>query len=489
MSASTAPVRNATSEGYIIAPGSPNVPPRPRMRTLFAPLALLPSGWARDVQIEIDGHGNIAEVVPGALPGRAEHTGGALIPGMPNLHSHAFQRALAGRAERRAAPGEDFWSWRSVMYRFVDRIGPAECHAIAAQLYLELLRGGYTSVAEFHYLHHDPEGQPYAEPAELAIAHLRAARETGIAITLLPVLYGFGGFGGQPLAGAQRRFAGTPERLMRVLESLRRHYLTERDIRLGVAPHSLRAVTPEMLAEMIAGIDDFDPTAPIHMHVAEQPREVEEANWVLGARPIEWLIKNTALGPRWCLVHCTQASTDELYALAATRAIAGLCPTTEANLGDGVFGFDAFFEADGKWGIGSDSHVSRSAVEELRLLEYTQRLVHQRRDVAASDEHPSVGEQLWLSALGGGATALGRRTGAIEPGMRADLVVLDTGAVDCAGISAAGLLDAFVFSAGDRLIKHVAVSGRWVIRDGRHRDEEAIGARYRQAVARLAAVG
>ncbi len=463
------------------------------MRTLFAPHALLPSGWANNVQIEIDGHGNIAEVITDAQPGRAEHAGGALIPGMPNLHSHAFQRAMAGRTEARDPAGDDFWSWRTLMYRFVERIGPKECHAIAAQLYLELLRGGFTSVAEFLYLNRDPAGNAYADPAELVTAHTQAAKETGIAITMLPALYGFGGMGGQPLEPAQRRFASTPETVLRLLEVLRRHFLTERDVRFGVAPHSLRAVTHETLTRLIDGLHRLDPTAPIHMHVAEQHREVTAAIAQLGARPIEWLAANVPLDARWCLIHCTHATRGELEALRRAGAIVGICPTTEANLGDGAFDLAALQAAGAGgngvngsggrvFGVGTDSHVNRSATHELRLLEYTQRLLTHRRAVAASALQPSPGAQLWSQAVAGGASALGRRAGAITIGMRADLVVLDLTSPDVAGLSIDQLLDAFVFSGGDAMVKHVAVSGRWVIRDGHHRDEQAIAERYRRAV-------
>lgn len=469
------------------------------MRTLFAPHALLPTGWVNDVQIEIDGHGNIADVMSNAQPGRAEHVGGALIPGMPNLHSHAFQRAMAGRTERRDPAGDDFWAWRSLMYRFVDRIGPKECHAIAAQLYVELLRGGFTAVGEFHYLHRDPAGNPYADPAEFVVAHTQAAKEAGIAITMLPALYGFGGIGGQPLEPAQRRFASTPESILRVLEILRRHFQTERDVRFGVAPHSLRAVTKDTLHALLGGLDRIDPSAPVHMHIAEQQREVGAAIAKLGARPIEWLLANAPVDARWCLVHCTHATRGELEAVHRAKAVVGICPTTEANLGDGVFDLaslqgtnaadpsppGASYNAGGTFGVGTDSHVNRSAAHELRLLEYSQRLLTHRRAVAASSVQPSTGANLWSQAVAGGAKALGRKAGAIATGMRADLVVLDLNTPDAAGLTLDQLLDAFVFSGGDAMVKHVAVSGRWVIRDGHHRDEQTIAERYRRAVSWL----
>jgi len=458
------------------------------MRTLFAPLALLPDGWARDVEIDIDGHGNIAATKTGAVAGRTENAGGPVVPGMSNLHSHAFQRAMAGRTERRGADaGDDFWSWRELMYHFMVKLAPEHVRAIAAQLYVELLKGGYTAVGEFHYLHNDPLGRPYADPAEMAFAHVRAAREAGIALTLMPSLYGFGGVGGEPLGPAQRRFATTPKEVGRILESLQRHVATEREVRLGIAPHSLRAVTAPTLGEMITIVDDLDRTAPIHIHVAEQQREVDACVATLGARPLEWLLDRFHLGPRWCLVHCTQSGADELQRLAITGAHLGICPTTEADLGDGLLDFGAYQEAGGSWGIGSDSHVGRSAADELRLLEYGQRLGRKRRHVAATESVPSVGTHLWKSALAGGAAAIGRKSGAIAPGYRADLVVLDPAESELAGLAPDELLDAFVFGCSQRVVRHVAVSGRWVIRDRHHRMEGKVADRYRRAVEHLTA--
>ena len=457
------------------------------MRTLFAPMAMLPDGWRRNVEIEIDGHGNIAAVNPDTVRGRSEHSGGPVIPGMSNVHSHAFQRAMAGRTERRGSGDDDFWSWREWMYRFLGRIEPNHCHAIAAQLYVELLKGGYTAVGEFQYLHHNPGGRPYVNLAEMAFAHLRAATETGIAITIMPVLYGYGGVGGKPLAPAQARFATTPAQIGRMLESLHRHVVTEHDARIGVAPHSLRAVTAETLGELIATVNTIENTAPIHIHIAEQEREVAACQAELGARPIDWLVDHFALSPRWTLVHATHATSSELKKVADAGAAIALCPTTEANLGDGIFQLEALQQAEGRWCIGSDSHVTRSAPAELQLLEYGQRLVARRRNVAASEDTPSVGESMWRHSVETGARAIVRKTGAIAIGMRADLVVLDAEAPECVGVTLPELLDTFVFAGGDRLIKHVAVSGRWVIRDRQHRDEQKIAVRFRKAMRNLLA--
>ncbi|MCX7892650.1 MAG: formimidoylglutamate deiminase [Burkholderiales bacterium] len=456
-------------------------------RRLHAPVAMLPDAWASDVLVEIDDGGVIASVTPGVPRGEAEDAGGPLVPGMPNLHSHAFQRAMAGLAERMGSPEDSFWTWREVMYRFLARLDPDDCHAIASQLYVEMLREGYTAVAEFHYLHRDPAGRRYADPAEMSLAHVRAAREAGIAITHLASLYAHGGFGGAPLAPGQRRFATAPADVLEIVRRVRAEHRADPDVRAGVAPHSLRAVSPPLLAELLDGLAEAAPTAPVHIHAAEQVKEVEDCLAWSGRRPVEWLLDNAPVDERWCLVHCTHMTREETRRLAASGAVAGLCPTTEGNLGDGIFPFPAFFAADGHFGIGGDSHVSRSPVEELRWLEYVQRLQHRRRNLAASPARPSVGATLWRRALDGGCRALARPAGAIAPGARADLVVLDGEHPDLEGRRDDAILDTLVFSGSERLVRHVAVSGRWVIRDRRHEREHAIADRYRRAVAKLLA--
>jgi formimidoylglutamate deiminase len=451
---------------------------------LFAPRALLADGWASDVLLEIDAIGTLTRVTPGAVPGSAERAVGPVVPGMPNLHSHAFQRAMAGLAERRGNAGADsFWTWREAMYRFVARIGPDDAEAIAALLYVELLEAGYTSVAEFHYLHRAPGGAPYADPAEMSRAHVRAARAAGIALTLLPVLYAHGGFGGAPLDPAQARFAGTPESVLDVARRLRAD--ADADLRIGVAAHSLRAVTPDELAALVAGITALDPTAPIHVHAAEQRKEVDDCRAWSGQAPVAWLLDHAAPDPRWCLVHCTHLDDGELARLAGCGAVAGLCPTTEANLGDGIFRAPEFAAAGGRWGIGSDSHVARDPAEELRLLEYAQRLTRRERNVLASAHRDSVGGTLWDAAARGGAQALGRAAGVLAPGARADLVVIDGNHVDLAGRDGDAVLDALVFGGGHGLVRDVMVGGRWVVREGRHPAREAVAARYRARVGRL----
>ncbi len=376
------------------------------MTALWAETALLPEGFAPGVRLDIDGRGDLLAVEPGAGAAGAERLAGIVVPGMPNLHSHAFQRAMAGLAERQG-PGEaSFWTWRAVMYRFLERIGPDELTAIAAQLYVEMLEAGYTAVGEFHYLHHQPDGSAYADPGELSQAILAAQQQTGIGLTHLPVLYMSGGFGGAPPDPGQRRFLHDPEGFGRLLERLRPALAGDPNLRLGVAPHSLRAVPDRALLQTISVIERIDPEAPVHIHVAEQVREVRDCLAWCGQRPVAHLLETAPVGSRWCLIHATHMDDDETEALARSGAVAGLCPTTEANLGDGLFNLAAFLGAGGRIGIGSDSHVSISPIEELRWLDYGQRLNQLRRLVAASTAEPHCGARLWH------ASPRGRRPGA-----------------------------------------------------------------------------
>lgn len=452
---------------------------------LFASQALLAHGWAREVTIEADDTGRVSAIRHGPPAPGVERAAGPVIPGMPNLHSHAFQRALAGRTERRSPSGGDsFWTWREAMYRFVQRLTPDAARDVAAWLYLELLKHGYTAVAEFQYVHNGPDGAPYADPAEMSLAHVRAAADTGIALTILPVLYSHGGFGGAPLGTLQARFRGTPDTILQIAERLRA--ARARDLVVGVAAHSLRAVTPPELAALCEGLAGIDSEAPLHIHVAEQVKEVEDCLAWSGRRPVAWLLDHAPVGPRWCLVHCTHVDAGEIDRLAASGAAVGLCPTTEANLGDGVFPLADYLAAGGRFGVGSDSHVSRDPAEELRWLEYAQRLVRRERNVAASAARPSVGGLLWTAAAAGGAQALGRCGGTLRPGAAADLIVLDGEHPDLAGRADDAVLDALVFSGGTRMVRDVIVGGRWRIRAGRHAREEEIGRAYRRAIERLA---
>ena len=430
-------------------------------QTLFAPHALLPTGWARDVLLQWDAAGTLLKVTPQATaPADTPVAAGPLVPGLPNLHSHAFQRAFAGLSEYRGAAQDSFWSWRDLMYRFALSVLPDQLEDIATQLYIEMLQAGYTAVCEFHYLHHAPNGQPYDDPAEMSLRLVAAAARTGIGLTLLPVLYQDAGFGGQPPRADQRRFINSVDALLRIVERVR-----SGGTRTGVAPHSLRAVASNALAELIAGCE---PSAPIHIHIAEQQQEVRDCLAWTGQRPVQWLLANAAVDARWCLVHATHMTADERGALAATGAVAGLCPSTEANLGDGVFDAAAYLAADGVWGIGSDSHACVGAAEELRLLEYTQRLAHERRNVLAGSAHAQLADHLWLGAVRGGAQASGSVIAGLAVGQQADFVVLDTRG-PLAGLAPELALANHVFAShGRNTVRDVWVAGRPRVQDGEH---------------------
>ena len=454
-----------------------------------APSALLDDGWADDVLLDVDGAGFIAALTPDRTdpPDDAERLSGPVIPGMPNLHSHAFQRAMAGLTESRGPSEDSFWTWRQRMYAFVGRIDPEQAANVAAQLYVEMLQAGYTTVGEFHYLHHQPGGESYDTPSEMSDRIIGAARETGIAITHLPVLYTSNGFGGVAPEAGQRRFLNDTDAFAALVEGLAGSYRDDPLVRVGIAPHSLRAITREQLLDAVELITRLDFAAPIHIHIAEQTREVEECIAWSGQRPVEWLLNNVDVDQRWCLVHATYANGAERKRLAEGDAVVGLCPTTEANLGDGVYPADEFLAAGGHMGVGSDSNVSVSAIEELRLLEYGQRLSHRRRALLASAESPSVGRYLYDAAGDGGARALAQPIGTLQVGRSADLVVLDSDTPALAEKTGDAILDSLVFAASHTSIKDVMVAGRWRIRDGRHERQDAIFARYRATLAELLA--
>jgi formimidoylglutamate deiminase len=423
-----------------------------------------PGGWRHEAAVAQNG----AETV------RARFA----LPGMPNLHSHAFQRAMAGLAERRGPGDDSFWTWREVMYQFAARIEPDTLRAIATQLYVEMLKAGYTHVCEFHYLHHAPDGKPYADPAAMSKAIIDAARDAGIGLTLLPVLYMTGGFDGRPLSARQQRFGLSVDGYLRLLEAL--IALETPTVRVGVALHSLRAVPEAAMREVLAS--PLAQKRPIHVHIAEQIGEVQDCLSLRHARPVQWLFDHADVDARWCLVHATHVDAAEMHALAGSGAVAGLCPTTEANLGDGVFPLADYLDAGGVLGIGSDSHISVSPVEELRWLEYGQRLTTRHRNVAARKAGASVGEALWHAALHGGRQAAGLP----NDDEAANWIVLDDTASQLAARDEASVIDSFLFAGNTPLVRDVMAHGVWVVRDFRQRDEERIAADYRAAVAQLA---
>lgn len=429
-------------------------------RRYLAPRAWVAGAWARDVLLAVDETGRWSEVradCSAADAQGAERLPGPVLPGLVDAHGHAFQRAIAGLTERSARGEDDFWRWRDRMYAVALRIAPEQLEAIAAHLYAELLRAGYTQVCEFHYLHNAHDGQPYAQPQEMALALARAAQRAGIGLTLLPTLYMRSGFGATGLREDQRRFASTPESVLKMAHALS---MQGGLVTAGIALHSLRAVDAGALAETCAGVDAG---MPVHIHISEQRREVEDCQAFHGRRPIEWLLEKAPVDARWNLVHATHADADELAGLRQRGAAIVLCPSTEANLGDGVFDLPTWLGASGRWSIGSDSHVTRSWTEELRLLEYSQRFALRQRNVAARAAlRESTAAALFDGALEGGSAAAGLPLAGLAAGQRADFMVLDTEAPALLGVPEDHLLDALVFSSPESPPRAVYVAGRAV---------------------------
>lgn len=442
--------------------------------------ALLPTGWAQGVALHVhDGH--ITAVRTGVSATGADDCHAVAIPGLANVHSHTFQRAMAGLAERSGPACDDFWTWREVMYSFVDRLGPEEVEAIAALAFAEMLESGFTRVAEFHYLHHQPDGSPYGQVAELAIRIAAAAAETGIGLTLLPVLYSYGNFGGAPPGGAQRRFINDTERFSRLVADSHEAVRPLAGARVGVAPHSLRAVAPPDLD--LVGQLAID--GPIHIHVAEQIKEVNDCLAWSGRRPVEWLLDHAAVDARWCLVHATHLTPSETHALAGSGAVVGLCPVTEANLGDGVFPARGYLGLEGRIGVGTDSNIRIDAAAELCALEYSQRLALQQRNVLAGAPGQSTGRRLFTAALQGGAQASGFPDAALAPGCFADFLTLNVDHPSLVGRREDELLDSWIFAGGRSAIDCVWRAGRQVVSAGRHLQHERITRRYCEVLRRL----
>jgi formimidoylglutamate deiminase len=442
-------------------------------QTLFAQDALLPSGWATNVLLQWNRQGQLTGVQANALPPPGSpQAPGPVMPGIPNLHSHAFQRAFAGLTEYRVEANDNFWSWRTLMYRFALALTPDQLEVIATWLYIEMLEAGYTQVCEFHYLHHESSGQPYADDATLAECLLRAAQNAGIALTLLPVLYQSSGFGGTSPSDGQRRFIRSTDNMLNLLIKLK-PLCDAQDARLGLAPHSLRAVPPVGLREVLSGLDAMDRTAPIHIHIAEQTAEVDACMAWSGQRPVDWLLNHTDVNPRWCLVHATHMSEQEYQRAATSGAVAGLCPSTEANLGDGIFDVPRWYSHGGALGVGSDSHITVNAAEELMLLEYGQRLVRRERNVLANLQHHQTATAMTLAAVAGGVQAAGRATPGLSSGLAlgqsADMVALDAHNHAMEGLSAPEMLSAHVFASHRTSALHsVWVGGQARVVEGRH---------------------
>ncbi|WP_186810970.1 formimidoylglutamate deiminase [Xanthomonas arboricola] len=442
-----------------------------QVQALWAARALLPDGWTGNVRITL-AQGRIASVQPGATPAADDSRVERLLPGLGNLHSHAFQRGMAGLTEVGGRSGDSFWSWRELMYRFVDRLDPDSLQAIAEQAYVEMLESGFTRVGEFHYLHHSPGGAAYAQAGEMSGRIAAAAANTGIGLTLLPVFYAHADFGGVAPSAAQRRLIHDLDGFARLLDDCKGSLKPLPDAVLGLAPHSLRAVTPEQLAALVPLTD-----GPIHIHIAEQQREVQACLAWSGQRPLQWLLANTPVDARWCLVHATHVDASELQGIVGSGAVVGLCPITEANLGDGLFPMQAFAAAGGRFGVGSDSNVLIDAAEELRLLEYGQRLQLQARNVLAQ-AGASSGRWLFEQAGEGAAQALGIARSGIRVGASADLLELDATHPALLARNDDALLDSWLFAARGGAVRTVWRAGQPVVRDGRHVDRARIAARF-----------
>lgn len=449
------------------------------MMSLWFERAWINNGWEKGVRLHV-ADGRIASVEAGVAAEREDECHRVGLPGLCNVHSHGFQRGMAGLSERRSRPDDNFWSWREIMYRFLDRLTPDDVAAITAQAYVEMLETGFTRVGEFHYLHHDPAGATYADSAEMAGAIVRASGETGIGLTLLPVFYAHGNFDAAPPSPGQRRFLNDVDGFAALLDASRSKL--SGDANIGIAPHSLRAVTPGELAALL----DMLPIGPVHIHAAEQVKEVADCVAWSGARPVEWLLDNADLDDRWCLIHSTHLDANEVSRLAASGAVAGLCPITEGNLGDGIFPAVDYLAAGGRFGIGTDSNILVDAAQELRALEYSQRLAQRARALLASEEAPFVGANLFARAVRGGAQALGVPAG-LAVGHAADIVSLDLDHPAFAGTDDETLLDRWIFTARTGAIDCVWRAGTRRVEKGRHVDGEAIGAAYRACVARILA--
>ena len=450
---------------------------------IFAKQAKLPDGWAKNVRLTFTS-GRITTIDVGQNPEVSDVVVDTVLPALANLHSHSFQRAMAGMTEFRMAGKDSFWTWRDLMYRFTANLTPDHIEAISAFVFLEMQEAGYASVGEFHYLHHQTGGTPYEDPGELSASIAAAAEKTGIGLTHLPVLYTYGGAGMVPLEAGQARFGNSVDQF-NALVARAQEVVADlpADCLVGIAPHSLRATSPEDLTAVLK----VHESGPVHIHIAEQPKEVADIQGWLGARPVEWLLANADVTTRWCMIHATHMTTEETVQMARSGAIAGLCPVTEANLGDGAFNGPGYLAENGVFGIGSDSNVLISLTEELRTLEYSQRLRDKARNVMVAGEG-SVGEALYMGAAKGGAQALGRGTGAVAIGELADLVAIDSTSPALCYLRDDQLLDGLVFAAKDSVVTDVWSAGRHAVKSGRHVSRNEITTAYRATMQSLIAL-
>lgn len=452
---------------------------------LFADKILLASGWASKQTLTIE-QGVITGISSGFVEG-AERAQGVVIPGMVNCHSHAFQRAFAGFSEQGSEGKDSFWTWRNIMYKFLEQLSAEDAQVIASQLYIEMQKMGYTRVAEFHYLHHDIDGENYSSLSTMAQAIFAAAEQSGIGLTLLPVLYRFSGFGAQQPNNGQKRFINSVEQFNHLVSECFDVASSQTNSNVGIAPHSLRAVDKSSLLAAVTHVRSLDPQAPIHIHIAEQQKEVDDCLEHYGQRPVQWLLNNADLDKHWCLIHATHIDEQERKGIIASQAIAGICPTTEANLGDGIFPTDEFLNDNGTFAIGSDSHISVNPIEELRWLEYAQRLSKQQRALLATAEQKSVGLNLWQQAALGGAQSTNSNTGELAIGKQADLVVLDDSQLRLFAHDDEHLLDSVIFASQQNPVQNVMVNGQWTIRDGKHALEQSCADKFASLLSKLSA--
>jgi formimidoylglutamate deiminase len=441
---------------------------------LYLEKVLLADGWADEQTLTIN-KGVITKITSGYIEG-AEKVSGTVIPGMVNCHSHAFQRAFAGFSEQGSEGQDSFWTWRKIMYKFLGQLTVEHAQVIASQLYIEMLKMGYTRVAEFHYLHHDINGETYSPLSTMAEAIFKAGQTSGIGLTLLPVLYQFSGFGSLPPNEGQKRFINSTEQFNQLVSDCFVLSKSYENTNVGIAPHSLRAVNKKSLLKAVEHVRSLDNKAPVHIHIAEQQKEVDDSLVHSGQRPVQWLLNNAVLDEQWCLIHATHINEQERQGIIATKAIAGICPTTEANLGDGIFPTTEFLAEDGTFAIGSDSHISVNPIEELRWLEYAQRLIKQQRAILATSEQASVGRNLWQQAAKGGAQSTNANVGELAIGKQADLLVLDDQQTRLFANTNQHILDSVIFASQQNPVRDVMVNGSWVVKEGKHNQESEISA-------------
>jgi len=443
---------------------------------LFTEKVLLADGWATNKTLVIN-KGVITDIITGFVDG-AERADGIVIPGMVNCHSHAFQRAFAGFSEQGSEGQDSFWTWRNIMYKFLGQLTAEHAQIIATQLYIEMLKMGYTRVAEFHYLHHDINGKNYPQLSEMAEAIFKAAKSSGIGLTMLPVLYCHAGFGELPANDGQKRFINSITKFNELVSDCFALSSNYSNTNVGIAPHSLRAVDKKALHNAVNHVRHLDEKAPIHIHIAEQQKEVDDCTEHYGERPVQWLLNNVSLDEQWCLIHATHINEQERQGIIANKAIAGICPTTEANLGDGIFPTTEFLLEGGTFAIGSDSHISVNPVEELRWLEYAQRLIKQQRAILASSDQASVGQNLWQKAALGGAQSTNSNTGELSIGKQADLLVLKNKNMKLFAHNERYFLDSLIFASQQNMISDVMVNGQWVVKEGQHALEQSVAIQF-----------